>query len=147
MLVWSSVYFLFDYFVSQMQILFISEEELVKSYLNIETENNYSFYEIKNFHLDKIVIVLVLWTRLQLHRFLVQISEEEEKEIEERISETSKMVRVLVQVFNLLERIIFVVVLVLMILFILFYPVNCLFGILLFFMMIIFLFKFSVNND
>lgn len=149
MLAWSTTFFLLDYTLSQFNLKEKGDADLklASTYLDLKHENNYSFYEIDQFSLDKVLIVLGLWTRLQLHRLLSKVSSADQDLINLRLKIKSPFLNFLIKSTFIIEKIIFVGVLAGMIGVLMFTSVNIVNWLLLILLLILLCLKFAVKVE
>lgn len=82
MLFWASFFLLMEYLTSQFELVKQSKEmREMSGYLDLSPYNAFTFDRLDQFSYDKVIILLLLWARLQLHRYLMEIKASDYEEI------------------------------------------------------------------
>jgi hypothetical protein len=74
-LFWAVAFFLADYLISQFAIAKSADINSMADWMDISTLNNFDLTNLKIFAFDKVFIVLFLWVRLQLHRYMKHVTD------------------------------------------------------------------------
>lgn len=78
MLFWSSFFMLIEYMTSQFDIVNSNPEmREMSEYLDLSPYNAFTFARLDRFSFDKVAVLILLWTRLQMHRYFEKIEDHE----------------------------------------------------------------------
>jgi len=112
-LFWSSFFMLIEYLTGQFDIVNDNPEmREMSEYLDLSPFNSFTFQRLDRFSFDKVAVLLLLWTRLQMHRFLQGMQDADYLAATKLLQQKSKFLNFVISSAMVFNKILFVATLI-----------------------------------
>jgi len=125
MLFWSSFFMLVEYLTSQFDVVNKNlEMKEMSDWLDLSMYNAFTFGDLEHFAFDKVLVLLLLWMRLQMHRYIKEVKPSHYDAAVAIMSEKSKVMDFIIDSTAIFVKIVFVCTLIGMMLVLMVQTVN-----------------------